>query len=86
MNTYLDAVADHFRRFPNQDVSNWTLMEIGGSQAWRTRVSECRTVLGMNILKPRLVKSASGAVTTLYRYVPRPVPEQARLFDQEGAR
>lgn len=65
-----DAVASYFRAHPHEDVSNWTLMEIGGSQAWRTRVSECRTVLKMDIAKPRLSRSESGAVTSWYRYRP----------------
>lgn len=83
--TYLDAVAAYFRAHPHEDVSNWTLMEIGGSQAWRTRVSECRTKLGMNIRSPRLQRSKTGAVTSWYRYQPAVVPVQAGLFQSEGA-
>ena len=82
--TYLLAVAAYFRAHPNEDIDNWTLMQIGGSQAWRSRVSECRTKLGMHIPRPREVRSASGAKTTLYRYVPPAQAwAQARLF--EGA-
>ena len=80
--TYLLAVAAHFRAHPNEDIDNWTLMEIGGSQAWRSRVSDCRTKLGMNIPRPREVRSASGAKTTLYRYVPPVALKQAGLFTE----
>ncbi len=47
--TYRDAVAEHFRAHPNAWIDGLTLSGIGGAYAWRTRVSNCRTELGMQI-------------------------------------
>jgi hypothetical protein len=38
-----------FRAHPNQWLDGRRLAEVGGCYAWRTRVSECRRQLGMDI-------------------------------------
>ena len=43
------AVAAYFKARPGQWISALELAQVGGLLAWRTRVSECRTQLGMQI-------------------------------------
>ena len=82
---FRDRVANYFMAHPNQEVSNWTLMELGGSQAWRTRVSECRTQLGMAIPRPRIERDERGVATTWYRYnAPMLQPETLLDVAQPG--
>ena len=86
-NTYLDAVAEAFRARPGEEINNWELAGIGGANGWRTRVSECRLLLGMDIPQPRKeLNPKTGVITTWYRYRPAVVPVQAGLWEQEGAR
>lgn len=71
--TFRDAVAEYFKTRPNVWIDAVTLEFVGGRQAWRTRVSDCRRELGMTI-ENRLRKE--GAITiSSYRYVPDPVSE-----------
>lgn len=78
--TYRDRVADYFKAHPGQWVSAYTLMQIGGALAFRTRCSECRTQLGMDITN-KVERDANGMATSWYRYVPAAAPAQARLFE-----
>ena len=69
--TYLQRLADHFQANPGTWISCYELERICGHNGWRTRVSECRVVLGMNISSPpKKVKAANGVITTYYRYQP----------------
>jgi hypothetical protein len=54
-------------------------MVIGGRMAWRTRVSECRT-LGMRI-ENRLRKRDDGSTISEYRYLPPQPAEQLPLLE-----
>jgi len=79
---YRDRVAAYLQAHPRERVSAYTLMEIGGVLAFRTRVSECRRQLGMTITN-EVVRQPSGRATSYYTYVPKePVP--ADLFEAAG--
>lgn len=47
--TFRDAVAAHLQAHAGEWVNAETLMDLGGRYAWRTRVSEARTQLGLTI-------------------------------------
>lgn len=74
--TLREAVAAHFRAHPNQWVSAYTLMQIGGSMAWRTRVSEVRR-MGLNI-ENYVERDSEGVAKSFYRYSPPVEVEEAR--------
>ena len=60
--SYRDDVAAYFKARPNQPVDGLTLARIGGAYAWRSRVSDCRTQLGMAITN-RLRKDGRRTVS-----------------------
>lgn len=66
---YRDAVADLFKSKPNTWLDGMVIAEIGGCYASRTRISECRTQLGMTI-ENRVVRRANGSRKSEYKYVP----------------
>jgi hypothetical protein len=47
--TYLEAVAKLLRRERGRWVDGLTIAKTGGAYSWRTRISECRTLLGMKV-------------------------------------
>ena len=47
--TFRDAVARQFMLRRGEWIDARELMQVGGQMAWRTRTSECRTQLGMDI-------------------------------------
>ena len=63
----LEAVAAHFRQHQGHWVSAIDLMRCGGTLSWRTRVSECRRLLGMAIQNKTF--TLDGQKRSLYRYV-----------------
>lgn len=63
----LDTMAGYFLRHEGELVSALTLMQIGGALAWRTRVSDCRRLLGMNI-ENELRRQPDGTQQSWYRY------------------
>lgn len=70
---FRDRVAAYFTARPGCWIDGVTLESIGGRYAWRTRVSDCRTELGMVIEnRQRRQTDAEGRRWTLseYRYVP----------------
>lgn len=74
------VVADYFKARPGLWVSAITLAEIGGRLSSRTRISECRRVLGMHIEnRIRRVKLADGLTCTAseFRFTPPPVAARA---------
>jgi hypothetical protein len=82
--TFRDHVAAYLRAHPNEWVSAYVLMEIGGTLAFRTRVSECRRDLGMPITN-QVVRDERGVATSWYRYAPTPEQRplsQGGLFPQ----
>ena len=66
---YRDRVAGVFKRSPGAWIDGRALGRIGGEYAWRTRVSECRTQLGMNI-KNRQRRENKRTVSE-YCYIPK---------------
>lgn len=46
---YLDKLAEFFKQHPNELIDGLRIAKVGGAYAWRTRLSECRTELGMDI-------------------------------------
>ena len=74
---YRDAVAAYFKAHPNTWIDGLELARIGGVYAWRTRVSECRLELGMDI-KPRIRRMPnSQRKVSEYRYLPASLLEIA---------
>lgn len=47
--TFRDRVANYLKSHPNVWVDGMTLAELGGQYAWRSRISDARTQLGMVI-------------------------------------
>lgn len=77
-----DRVADYFRAHPGQWISMQTLAGLAGTGGWRSRVSDCRTQLGLTIEnKVSRVTLPNGEKITKsdYRYVPV-VLTQPELF------
>lgn len=66
--TYRDRVADYLKSHAGQWVDGLVLQEIGGRYAWRSRVSDCRTQLGM-VVENRQRKVGERTVSE-YRYRP----------------
>lgn len=61
-----EQTAKFFRQHRRRWISAWALMPIGGWCRWRTSVSECRQVYGMDI--ENKVVTQGGAVKSFYRY------------------
>lgn len=68
MSTFTQRVAEYFRAHPNQWIDAGVLQEIGGRFASRTRISDCRTELGMQI-ENRTRRLADRTVSE-YRFLP----------------
>ena len=77
MNTFRDRVEEYFRARPDQWLDGLAIAQVGGAYAWRSRVSDCRT-LGMNIENRQ--RKVGEVTVSEYRFVPRPV-QQPRLFE-----
>lgn len=77
MSTFTEKVAKHFQQHPRVWIDCRELAQIGGFMAWRSRISECRTTLGMTI-ENRLRKAGKVTVSE-YRWVPPSHPEQLPL-------
>lgn len=67
-NSFTLRVKAHFEANPNAEISAVELEAIGGRQAWRTRVSDCRKLFGMTITN-KLYRSDVG-VRSVYIYQP----------------
>lgn len=78
MSTYsiskTQAVANYFRKYPGRWIDGQVLARIGGRYAWRTRVSNARRQLGMQIdnrlLRKGNLLGKSCFIASEYRYVP----------------
>lgn len=90
--TYRTAVADYFRARPNIWISHRRFLRIGGECAWRTRISECRTQLGMTIahktvtLRRRVAGEAEPVIVaqiTFRKFIPRANPAVTHV-DPDG--
>lgn len=78
-----DAVARLFLAFPGQWLSDQEFYGPGGRDAWRTRISDCRSQLGMNI-ENRLTRYPWGTLSE-YRYIKPAAPVQGELFPGRAA-
>lgn len=77
--TFRDRVADYLRGNAGQWVDGLVLQHIGGAYAWRSRLSDCRTQLGMCIENRQ--RKVGDRTVSEYRFVPRAEPVQASLLD-----
>jgi hypothetical protein len=68
--SFRDAVADYFSTYPDRWLNATELESVGGRQAWRTRISECRRQLGMDIEnRTRTVQGPNGPyVVSEYKF------------------
>ena len=76
---FTQLVAAYFKSRPGVWVDGRELSKVGGSYAWRSRVSDCRLELGMEIQnRQRRIICADGSRFTIseYRY-----GEQAPSFE-----
>jgi hypothetical protein len=65
----LERVASLFMRKRGMWIDSSELAQVGGRCAWRTRTSECRTILGMDIRnRQRRVKQPDGSQFTVSEY------------------
>ncbi len=67
--TFRDAVADHLKARPGQWVDGLTLATLGGAYAWRSRVSDCRTQLGL-VIENRQRKMGERTISEYRLVVP----------------
>ena len=65
--TFRDAVAARLTARPGQWVDGLELAGVGGAYAWRTRLSECRTQLGMTV--ENRMRKVGRRVVSEYRVV-----------------
>jgi len=66
--TYRDAVAEHFRAHPGIWLDGMAFASVGGCYAFRTRISDCRTQLGMQIENRQ--RRVGRRIVSEYRYLP----------------
>lgn len=83
-----DAVAAYFTAHPHVWIYMTQLEEVGGRGGWRTRISDCRLELHMDIQnkQTRDVRvDGSILVRSFYRYTPPPViPQSSTPAQQQG--
>jgi hypothetical protein len=71
--TLRDTLANYFKERPNVWLDGIALEAIAGRYAWRSRVSDCRRELGMDIKnRMRRQTDATGKrwTTSEYQYIP----------------
>ena len=62
-------VAGLFMDRPNQWIDGMEIAKVGGIYGWRTRCSECRKLLGMEI--ENRVRQVGKYRVSEYRYIPK---------------
>jgi len=67
--TYTEAVEEYFRSRPAVWINGMTLACVGGSYAWRSRVSDCRRRRGMKIENRQRRVTSDGQIVSEYRFV-----------------
>ena len=74
--TFTDRVAELFKSMPGQWIDSETLSKAGGRCAWRTRVSDARTLYRMDIRnRVRTVETPIGSFrVSEYCYFPNTTP------------
>ena len=81
--TFRDRAAAHFRAHPMTWFDGLALAAHGGAYAWRSRVSDCRTQLGMDI-ENRERREGRRKVSE-YRFVPASPVQQTDLLHSAAA-
>jgi hypothetical protein len=72
----LERVAGLFLRKRGMWIDSTELAQVGGRCAWRSRVSECRTQIGMDIRnRVRTVRAADGSTFRVSEYAYRPTSD-----------
>jgi len=67
--TFTQRVAAYFETNPGRWIDGRELETIGGRYAWRSRVSDCRTKLGLDIEnRQRRVVTESGQTFVISEY------------------
>ena len=72
---FTDRVAAYFTAHPLEWIHAREFETIGGRQAWRSRISDCRILHGMvieNWQVRRTLEDGTRITDSYYRYVPRP--------------
>ena len=84
--TYTEEVYTYLLERPGQWVDGLTLAGLGGAYAWRTRVSEARTIaraVGADIENRLRTAPGDDRTVSEYRYVPGPlVPAEPRVREE----
>ncbi len=81
--TFRDAIAEYLKAHPGQWISAYALMQIGGALAFRTRVSEARRELAMDIVN-KVERDTNGVASSYYMYRPSLPVGQASLWERQG--
>lgn len=69
MSTFRDQVASFLRKHEGRWIPAVEFEAVGGRQAWRTRIAECRTQLGMDVEnRVRVVKRPNGTTFKMSEY------------------
>jgi hypothetical protein len=69
-----DRVAAYFKAHPDRWLDGRELAQVGGYAAYRTRISDCRTELGMDIINRTYRKG--GLTISEYKLVSRPAHKE----------
>lgn len=64
--TFTERVGEFFQQRPGQWIDGRDLEPVGGRYAWRSRVSNCRTQLGMRI--DNRVRKVPGSLAKVSEY------------------
>ena len=79
MSTFRDDLAAYLRARSGEWLDGMELAHVGGCYAYRTRLSECRTQLGMTIENRQ--RKVGDITVSEYRFVPARPVQQPRLFE-----
>lgn len=79
--TYRDRVADYLKGNAGVWVDGLVLQEIGGRYAWRSRISDARLELGMNIVNRQ--RKVGERTVSEYCFIPVEKPKQLEIFAWE---
>lgn len=76
-------LADYFKARPGIWIDGRVLATFAGSYGWRSRISECRTDLGMDIINRQRKVGTVGRKRTIseYLFVPASAPQHETPHD-----
>lgn len=72
MQSFRDRVADYFKARPGVWIDGRAFESVGGRYAWRSRIADCRTELGMDIenRQRRVTQDGRTFKISEYRFLP----------------